>query len=539
MTDAGANKRVLLRHGKLYDGAANPPFAGDVLIEGDRIARIAPEISEDADTVIDLQGKSAAPGFIDVHSHNDWFAIHKNSLPYFEPFIRQGITTFVTGNCGLSSIGFEDGTPHLDKIGGGLFGYRGQTDGVYPDAKRFFEAVDGRGPCNIAVLAGHCSARASVAGDANRRLTPEEEARMLGILEENLRQGAAGVSLGLMYNPGMFADEEEIRKVVELCVRYDKPLTVHPRAESKVSMAYPQLLGRSHLLRAMDELARCAKGTNLKLQCSHLIFVGRGTFADKAEAIAIIEKMRAEGVRAQFDIYNEKKGVSVITVILPAWYQGMSEAERSRPLNRIRLAVLVKASTMLLGFGFRDIEIAYIGPGYEAYEGKTVHELAQERRMSDLAMYLQLCRESNFKGRVNMGPYTTDEIIHDFEKNPLCLYMTDAWVEDHGVQNPAIYDCYPKFLRDSLLGLGDTLPNTIHRMTGASAERFMLRERGYLREGCFADITVFDEEALAKVTPDQEKSFGIEKVFVNGKLILDGETLDRGEAARSGRAVRV
>ena len=539
MTDAGANNRVLLRHGKLYDGAANPPFAGDVLIEGDRIARIAPEISEDADTVIDLQGKSAAPGFIDVHSHNDWFAIHKNSLPYFEPFIRQGITTFVTGNCGLSSIGFEDGTPHLDKIGGGLFGYRGQTDGVYPDAKRFFEAVDGRGPCNIAVLAGHCSARASVAGDANRRLTPEEEARMLGILEENLRQGAAGVSLGLMYNPGMFADEEEIRKVVELCVRYDKPLTVHPRAESKVSMAYPQLLGRSHLLRAMDELARCAKGTNLKLQCSHLIFVGRGTFADKAEAIAIIEKMRAEGVRAQFDIYNEKKGVSVITVILPAWYQGMSEAERSRPLNRIRLAVLVKASTMLLGFGFRDIEIAYIGPGYEAYEGKTVHELAQERRMSDLAMYLQLCRESNFKGRVNMGPYTTDEIIHDFEKNPLCLYMTDAWVEDHGVQNPAIYDCYPKFLRDSLLGLGDTLPNTIHRMTGASAERFMLRERGYLREGCFADITVFDEEALAKATPDQEKSFGIEKVFVNGKLILDGETLDRGEAARSGRAVRV
>ena len=539
MTDAGANKRVLLRHGKLYDGAANPPFAGDVLIEGDRIARIAPEISEDADTVIDLQGKSAAPGFIDVHSHNDWFAIHKNSLPYFEPFIRQGITTFVTGNCGLSSIGFEDGTPHLDKIGGGLFGYHGQTDGVYPDAKRFFEAVDGRGPCNIAVLAGHCSARASVAGDANRRLTPEEEARMLGILEENLRHGAAGVSLGLMYNPGMFADEEEIRKVVELCVRYDKPLTVHPRAESKVSMAYPQLLGRSHLLRAMDELARCAKGTNLKLQCSHLIFVGRGTFADKAEAIAIIEKMRAEGVRAQFDIYNEKKGVSVITVILPAWYQGMSEAERSRPLNRIRLAVLVKASTMLLGFGFRDIEIAYIGPGYEAYEGKTVHELAQERRMSDLAMYLQLCRESNFKGRVNMGPYTTDEIIHDFEKNPLCLYMTDAWVEDHGVQNPAIYDCYPKFLRDSLLGLGDTLPNTIHRMTGASAERFMLRERGYLREGCFADITVFDEEALAKATPDQEKSFGIEKVFVNGKLILDGETLDRGEAARSGRAVRV
>ena len=130
-------------------------------------------------------------------------------------------------------------------------------------------------------------------------------------------------------------------------------------------------------------------------------------------------------------------------------------------------------------------------------------------------------------------------IIHEFEKNELCLYMTDAWVEDHGVQNPAIYDCYPKFLRDSLLGLGDTLPNTINRMTGASADRFMIRERGYLREGYYADITVFDEAAIRAAVPDQEKSFGIEKVFVNGKMILDGEQIDRAAAAHSGRAIRV
>lgn len=531
--------RTLLKWGKIFDGTTNPPFLGDILIEGKKIIRVAPEIDAQADEVIDLQGKSVAPGFIDVHSHNDWFAIRRDNLPYFEPFLHQGITSFVTGNCGLSAIAFEENSPHAAQVGGGLFSYNERTTGVYPDAQRFFDAVDGNVPCNIAVLAGHCSARASVAGNENRRLTQEEENRMLAILEENLKMGAAGVSLGLMYTPGMFADEEELKKVAALCVRYDKPLTVHPRAESKVSMSYPELLGRSHLLRAMDELARCAKGTNLKLQCSHLIFVGRSSFADKDEAIAIINKMRAEGVRAQFDIYNEKKGVSVITVILPAWYQGMTEQERNKPLNRLRLALLIRASVLLLGFGFKDIEVAYIGPGYEHYEGRTVHQLARENHMSDLNMYLRLCRESNFKGRVNMGPYTTDEIIHDFEKNEQCLYMTDAWVEDYGVQNPAIYDCYPKFLRDSLLGLGDTLPNTINRMTGASAERFMLRERGYLREGYFADITVFDEEALKAATPDQEKSFGIEKVFVNGELLLDGGAVNGERAAHSGMAMRV
>lgn len=530
---------ILLKNAKIYDGTANPPFTGDLLLENDRIVCVAPRIDEGADKVYDLQGKSVAPGFIDSHSHNDWFAIRKDCLPCFEPFIRQGITSFVTGNCGLSAIGFEKDTPYVDQVGGGLFGYRGQTTGVYPDAQSLFDAVSGNAPCNIAVLAGHCSARASVAGGENRPLTPEEEQRMLAILEENLKQGAAGISLGLMYSPGLYAEEEELKKVAALCVKYDRPLTVHPRAESKVSMSYPQLLGRSHLLRALDELERIAKGTNLKLQYSHLIFVGRNTFSDMPKALSILRRMRREGVQVQFDIYNETKGVSVITVILPAWYQGMSEEERRKPLNRLKLRLLVRASILLLGFDFRDIEVAYIGPGHEEYEGKTVHQLAQERRLSDLEMYLRLCRESNFQGRVNMGPYTTEEIIHTFEKDDLCLFMTDAWVEEYGVQNPAIYDCFPKFLRDAALGMGDSMEKTVRRMTGAAADRFQLRERGYLREGYYADVTVFDEEALKAAVPDQEKSFGIEKVFVNGQLILDGDRLDAEAAAHSGRAMPV
>ncbi len=537
--EPSAKELTLLKNAKIYDGSSVEPFVGDVLLSGEKIIQVSPEIpASDECRVIDLQGLSLAPGFIDAHSHNDWSAIRKDHLKYFEPFIRQGITTFVAGNCGLAATGFSDDSSHKDKMGGGLFFFE---DGKNPVGQvgKYLDTVDQNMPCNMAVLAGHCTARASVSGSANRQLTPEEEAEMLTILEEALKQGAAGISLGLMYDPGLYAQKEELKKVAKLCEKYDRPLTVHPRANSAVSMSYPELLGRSHLLRAVDELAEIVEGTRTKLHYSHAIFVGRKSFKDKDEFVSIINNLRDQGVDAMFDIYNETLGVSVITVILPAWYQSMTPAERRKPFNRLKLSVLVYASSLLLGFGFNDIQVAYIGEGFEKYEGKTVHEIAKEEGLSDLKAYLMLCEKSDFKGRVNMGPYTTPEIISQFEKDPLCLYMTDAWVEDHGVQNPAIYDCFPKFLRDSLLGTGDTLPNTIHRMTGATAERFGLKDRGYIRPGYFADLTVFDEEALKNAQPDQGKSFGIRKVWINGRKVLEDEVLDESALKTSGHAIRI
>lgn len=531
--------KMLLKNARIYDGTGSSAFRGDVLVENDRIAQVGEDLpAGGADEVIDLGGLSIAPGFIDAHSHNDWFALRGEPLPWFAPFIRQGITTFVTGNCGISTVGFDEGCPHADVIGAGLFGF-GDSRVQSGSLKDYFAAADGAMPCNMAILAGHCTSRAAVSGSVNRKLTPEEEERMLAHLEKALQQGAAGISLGLMYDPGMFAQKEELKKVAALCAKYDRPLTVHPRANSAVSMSYPELLGRSHLLRAVDELKEIALETKCKLHYSHAIFVGRRSFKDKAEFLEIMNGLRAAGIDAMFDIYNELLGVSVITVILPAWYQGMTPEERKKPLNRLKLSVLVHASSLLLGFGFKDIQVAYIGKGYENYEGKTVHEIAKMEGMSDLKAYLMLCEKSDFKGRVNMGPYTTPEIIADFEHNENCLYMTDAWVEEFGVQNPAIYDCFPKFLRDSLLGTGDTMENTIRRMTGATADRFQLRDRGYLRPGCFADLTVFDEDEIKAATPDQEKSFGIRKVFINGRLVLDEGDMKADVLKTSGRAIPV
>ena len=527
----------LFKDALIYDGTGSAPFKGDILVENDRIAKVENNIkAEDGWEIIDLNGLSVSPGFIDAHSHNDWFAIKNDPQKYFEPFIRQGITSFITGNCGLSAVGFESESHHLEKVGGGLFSYT-DTTGIYPTVAEFFSAIDRNTPCNIAVLAGHCTARASVAGYDNRPLTEEEREKMLGIMEKAIKEGACGLSLGLMYEPGIYAGVEELKAVARLCEKYDRPMTVHPRACSAVSMTYP-LLGRPHILRALDELVEIASGTRMKLHYSHAIFVGRRSFRCKDELLEILHALKDRGVDIGFDIYSELLGVSVITVVLPAWYQALSPAKKRHWLNKLKLNILIRATIVLLGFGWDDIQIAYIGPGYEKYEGKTVAKIAEEMGKPCLDAYLDLCEMSNFKGRINMGPYSTPEIVSELSKEDRCLYMTDAWVEDHGIQNPAIYDCFPKFLKFSLCGTGDTMPETIRKMTGAVAKRFSIMDRGEIKPGYYADLTIFDERDLRDGQPDKEQSFGIKKVYINGMKVLDGDILDTEAIKHSGRAMR-
>lgn len=527
----------LFKGALIYDGTGTEAFRGDVLVDNDIILKVDKDIEpEDGWEVVDLDGLSLSSGFIDAHSHNDWFAIKENTQKYFEPFIRQGITSFVTGNCGLSAVGFDSQSEYADKVGGGLFSFSGTT-GVFPTVSEFFAAIDSNTPCNIAVLAGHCTARASVAGYENRPLTGEERGRMLALMEDALKEGACGLSLGLMYEPGIYAGIEELKDVARLCEKYDRPMTVHPRACSAVSMTYP-LLGRPHLLRALDELVEIASGTRMKLHYSHAIFVGRRSFRCKDELLSIFKDLKEKGVDIGFDIYSELLGVSVITVVLPGWYQALSPEKKRHWFNKLKLNVLIKATIQLLGFGWDDIQIAYIGPGYEQYEGKSVAQIAKEMGKSCLDAYLDLCEMSDFKGRVNMGPYSTPEIVSELSKDEKCLYMTDAWVEDYGVQNPAIYDCFPKFLKFSLCGTGDTMPNTIRKMTGAVADRFSLKNRGYIKPGYYADITIFNESKLRNGVPDQGHSFGIEKVYINGVQVLDGDVLDHKAIKGSGRAMK-
>jgi N-acyl-D-amino-acid deacylase len=530
---------TLLKNGTIYDGTGGDAFIGDVLIEDDKIIAVANgEITDSADKIIDLTGKSVAAGFIDAHSHNDWFAVKTNPIPYFEPFVRQGMTGFVTGNCGLSIIGAKKDSPHRDKVGAGLF-HNDESFGEFSTASELFDAVDKNSPVNIAACIGHCSVRAGIAGYENRPLTKDEQDEMLKTIAKALDEGACGASLGLMYEPGLYAPKEELRAIAELMEKAQKPLTVHARALSSVSLAYPSPLGRAHNLLALDELREMSKGLQLKLHYSHAIFVGSKTFKTHTEMLKIFEEMRAEGVDVTFDLYAETMGVSVITVITPPWWLSMSRIEKLKLINKLKFTALAQLSMILLGFNFGDIQIAYLGEDLEEYEGKRVSEIAAEKDITPFDAYIMLCDLSHNQGRVNQYKYSTPQIVSTLSKHPDVLYMTDAWIEKKGVQNPAAFDCFPKFLQLSLKGQGDTMAQTVRKMSGAVADRFALPDRGYLKPGNYADITVFDENEILHGIPDTFHSFGITRVFINGNEVLTDNEINTSVLRYAGKAMRV
>lgn len=498
----------LFKNALIVDGSGASPYPGSLRVQDDQIVEVSAVALEniEGEEVIDLEGAILAPGFIDSHSHNDWFCLREDKADFFDPFLSQGITTMVTGNCGFSATGFNADSPHLEHLGGELFNL--EEDQKHARCEKWLEKVHHNTSINITTLLGHGTARLTVSGLNQGKLTPEQEESMLEILEQGLKDGAAGISLGLMYLPGIFAPYEELLKVAKLCAKYDRILTIHPRAESAISLSYTTFK-KSHLLLALEEVLNLAKESGCRTIYSHLIFVGRRSWKDVDEALKNLEALHEEGDRVGFDMYPFNYGASVITVILPDWYQKMSLENRRSPLVKLRLRLMVMLTSRLLGFGFDDIRVAYAGAKNESFNGMTITEIAKNIKRSPFDTYLKICEESDFKARVLMGSYQNEAIVRRLMQHPLSVYMTDAWYEKHGMQNEAIYKSFPEFLkRGSTYGM--PLEDIIHRMSGKTAERYQLEKRGLLRSGYYADLVVLDPEEL-----------NVRQVFVNGKLAFD------------------
>ena len=507
---------TLLKNATIVDGSGRPPYSGNIVISGQRIQAILPAAPTDFDgQVIDCSDKLVTPGFIDGHSHNDWFALSDEQNRYFDPFILQGITTFVAGNCGFSVSGYSPSCSCTRDIGAGLFSIDRESAGHHSHAT-WFDSIDHKCHVNMASLAGHGTARIGVNGLKDTPLSAEKRASMLAELDEALQRGACGVSLGLQYEPGIYAPYDELVEVAKLCVRYDKVLAVHARAYSAVSPTYYSIT-RSHMLLAMDEMDRLVRETGVRLQYSHLIFVGRRTWKDVDEALRIIDRLRQDGYDVSFDMFPLNYGASIITVVLPDWYQAMSRAQRSKPWNYLRLAIMVKVATRLLGFHLSDITITYAGEGNDAYIGKSITQIARETGLSELDAYLHVCEISDFKASVINSCYQNDDIVRQLMASEHAMFMTDAWVERSGKQNGAIYGAFPLFI-EKAAAMGWPIERCVQRMTGFAAERFRLEGRGLLQEGCFADINVIDPRQIHSRIESEQAPSGILYTFINGQL---------------------
>ncbi len=344
--------------------------------------------------------------------------------------------------------------------------------------------------------------------------------------------GAFGGSFGFMYEPDRYAKEDEIVAFAKEIAKYDGIVTIHPRACSIVSADYPLLTKKSHLEMGLDEAVDIMKKAGCRLEYSHLIFTGQRSWKLLDKMLAVFHRERALGRPIAFDNYAFHYGASVITVVFPEWYAQLSKEEAKKPINRFKLQLTILMYRKVLGIDWDDMVIAYISDDHPEYEGKTVPQAAAEEGLSNLDMYLKLVELSGRAGSIYLGKYYNDEIVRRLMEDDLSVFMTDAWVEEKGLQNIAAFQTFPQFF---LLARRWGIPteNVVRKMTGATADRYGIPQRGYLKPGYKADVTVLDLDSMHvdESRPDFTPT-GIEHVFVNGQAVIEDGTYRGGCAGK-------
>ncbi len=519
----GNSSRLLLKNGLIVDGTGKRGYPGDLLINGRRIEAVTPGEIEYAGATIDCTDRVVAPGFIDMHSHMDWVLPIKDHPELKSPFTAQGVTTFVTGNCGFGIAGFRKQSRFrkmLESRTGGLYSLEWDT------MEGFFSHLRRQGIShNMVNLAGYGTTRASMRGFEAAPMNGDEMKELLSLLEEALDQGAYGVSFGLQYEPGVFATLPELKKVAELVKRKDKIVTVHMKAYSSLSGTYPlEFFGTPHNLLAIEDMLNLARETGIRLQLSHLIFVGERTWKSYEKAFELIDGAIREGLDVKFDTYAYHCGTSIINVFMPEWFlASIPDAFESRT-SLLRLRAEITLIEKLLGFGYGDIQITHANhPELDQYNGMFMTDIAEKRDMGEFENFVDFARQTEGRARVLNHRYSNLEQVKAMMQHPASLFQTDAGVALEGTQNPGAFGNFPLFLqyaRDSRLL---SLEEVVRKMTGAAAERFFIKDRGLLRKNFAADITVFDPKRVRDnntPTKTSETPSGIEHVFINGQPAL-------------------
>ena len=470
---------LIIEGGTLIDGSGAPGSTADIGVSGDRIAAIGDLAQESAEARIDAAGRIVAPGFIDVHTHDDHALLAKPDMAYKA---SQGVATVVAGNCGLSlaplrSLG-ERPPPPMDLLGDG---YR------FPTMAGFFEALDETPPAlNAALLCGHTTLRVGAMDDLQRGATDGEIDMMRDNLAEALEAGAIGMSTGLYYPPANAAPTDEVIRLAELLGPEGALYTTHLRDEG------------AHLQDAMREAFEIGRASGAKVVLSHHKSAGASNFGGTVESLALVEKARREQ-DVTLDVYPYDAASTVLSV------DRVAESRR----------VIVTWSEARPDVAGRDLDDIAQEMGCSAEE-------AAEALQPAGAIYF-LMDEADVQ-RVLQYPHAmvaSDGLPHDI------------------FPHPRLWGTFPRVLGHYSRELGLlTLEDAVYRMSGLPAAEFGLTGRGVIAEGNYADIVIFDAATVidrADFSHPTEPAAGIEAVFVNGTQVWrDGAPT--GE--RPGKALR-
>jgi N-acyl-D-amino-acid deacylase len=509
---------------QVIDGTGAPGGRADVGIRDDVIVAIGDLSAEAAGSTLWAAGRVLAPGFIDMHSHSDW-RLWENRRA--ESKIRQGVTTEVVGNCGFSPA---PASPEFlaELRGFALYVPRGM-DFRWQSVGEYLKSFDAEGTAlNVVQLVGHGTLRIAAMGFARRAPDRKELARMQRLMADAMEDGAWGLSTGLIYAPGSYAATEEIVEIARVAGRHRGFYASHVRGEGAT------------LLEAVGEAIRVGREAELPVQVSHLKAAGRPNWGKVAEALALIEGARAEGLDVTADVYPYTASSTTLRTLLPDWaLEGGVEAmlERLRTpaaRERIRreLEGPVTGESLLDRVGWENIMIASCARRKDA-EGKRLSEVGAERSMDPLDAAFELLVDEAGRGYVIL--FQLDEAdLRRALAHPVVMIGSDgSSLAPHGPlgtgkPHPRSYGTFPRVLGEyareqRLLGL----PEAVHKMTGLPAKRLRLRDRGVIRVGAKADLVVFDPRRVADQATYEEPHrypVGIEHVIVNGSIVVkDGE----------------
>lgn len=485
---------LLIKGGTVVDGTGSPGVQADVGIRGDRIAKIGALSDASADHVIDASGLTVAPGFIDVHSHDDCACL---TTP-LDFKLMQGVTTDVLGNCGAGVAPRDSQRSSVPMVGMVL--------GEVPEMnwQSFAEFMDVVAQAdlgtNVACMVPHGAVRHAVMGMDRRAPSDAELAEMRAHIDNGMAAGAVGFSTGLIYPPGTFAETDEIVECAKVAAAHGSVYVSHIRNEAE------------RLMEAVAEAIEIGERAGLPVQVSHHKASAPEVWGKTTESIALIEQARSRGTDVTFDAYPYTAGSTVLAAA-----------------RQIRREIDPDA-----------VMVASCQQRHE-YEGKTLAQIGEMLGLSDGTEILNRVL-SEEPGAVAIFFTMQEDDVRRVLSHELCMIGSDGIPTPDGKPHPRLYGTFPRVLQYAREEGLFSIEEAVRKMTSLPADRFRLEGRGRLVEGSFADVVVFNAETVADVATYQEPRqypAGIAYVLVNGRVAAEdgaqtakaaGRLLRRGKA---------
>ena len=499
-----------LRGGTLYDGLGNPGVQGNLVISDDRILAVGPGAEPQGD-ILDVSGLAVSPGFVDTHSHCDLTGISDRQV---SPKLRQGITTDLLGQDGFSEAPIK--ATDVDQWRTHLAGLNDDPDLEWTWRRfgEYFRLLNGAA-INFACMVGHGTVRLHAMGMGDREPTREELTRMQILVGEALQHGACGFSTGLIYTPAVYCETKELLELGRVVARNNSFMVYHMRFEGE------------RVLEGIREVVTVGLFTGASQHISHFKARGRDAWGSSPQMVTAINQAREDGVDLTADQYPYTAGSTMLGALLPPWVHsrgvdGLNAWLRDDDM-RDQITQEIEGGradweSSIAASGWDSIQIAGVRSADNQWTvGKRIPEIAAEWNVDSYAAMVRLLLEEQHA--VSMILHMMAEAdVRTLLVQPWLMHATDGLMG--GTPHPRTYGTYPRVLGHYVRELQlMPLEEALRKMTSLPAWRCGLAERGVLRPGAFADVTVFNPETVIdRSTYDEPVQFpvGIEHVFVNG-----------------------